>query len=47
MSLSMHDIVRGLAIGIPMLFIGLWKWSQRRRAKENDKTSSILRRRTP
>ncbi len=47
MNLSGHDIVRGLLAGIPVLLIGLWGWSQRRRAKENEKTTSFLRRRAP
>jgi hypothetical protein len=47
MNITSHDIVRGLVGGGPLLLIGLWGWLQRRRAKENEKTSSVLRRRTP
>jgi len=47
MNITSHEIIRGLSIGVPMLLIGLWGWSQRRRAKENEKTSAVLRRRSP
>jgi hypothetical protein len=47
MNLTSHDIVRGLVIGAPMLLAGLWIWSQRRSARENEKTSFVLRRRSP
>jgi hypothetical protein len=47
MNFSEHDIVHGLAVGVPLLLIGLWARLQRRRAKESEKTGSVLRRRTP
>jgi hypothetical protein len=47
MNITSHDIIRGLVVGVPLLLIGLWGRLQRRRAKENEKTSSVLRRRTP
>jgi hypothetical protein len=46
MNLTSHVIVRGLVVGIPMPLTGLWAWLQRRRAKENERTSSILQRRS-
>jgi hypothetical protein len=47
MNLKWHEIIRVLDIGVPLLVMGLWGWSQKRRAKENEKTSSVLRRREP
>lgn len=43
MNVSAHDLVRGLAVGTPLLLIGFWGFLQRRRAKENNKTSAVLR----
>jgi hypothetical protein len=43
MSISKHDLVRALVIGVPALLMGLWGWSMRRRAKENTEISPIVR----
>jgi hypothetical protein len=47
MNLTWHEVVRGVVVGFSLLLAGFWGWSQKRRAKENEKTSSVLRRRTP
>ena len=47
MNITSHDLIRALAFGVPALLLGLWAWSQRRRAKENAEISSILRERKP
>ncbi|HEX9138347.1 MAG TPA: hypothetical protein VF848_01045 [Steroidobacteraceae bacterium] len=47
MTISSHDLIRGLMFAVPALFVGIWTWFQKRRAKENAKISSILRDRKP
>jgi hypothetical protein len=47
MNITSHDLIRVLIFGIPVLLIGVWAWSQRRRAKDNAEISAILRDRKP
>jgi len=47
MGLFWHGLVRGLLIGSPLILLALLGLWQRRRAKENEKISYVLRRRAP
>jgi hypothetical protein len=37
-------LARTLAVGIPLILISVWGWTQRRRARENAEISAVLRR---
>jgi hypothetical protein len=46
MEITSHEILRGLVIGFPILVMGVWGWSQRRRVKRNREISEVLRKRS-
>jgi nicotinamide riboside transporter PnuC len=46
MEITSHDILRGLVFAFPMAIVGIWAWSQRRRARRNKELSEVLRRRS-
>ena len=45
MNIGSHHVPLGFIFA--GILMGLWSWSQKRRAKENAKTSAILRKRQP
>jgi hypothetical protein len=46
MEITSHGVLRGLVIAFPILVVGIWLWSQRRRIRKNRETSETLRRRS-
>ena len=46
MEITSHDVLRGLVIAFPMLVVGVWVWSQRRRIRKNREISAILQKRS-
>jgi uncharacterized membrane protein len=43
MNVTSADVIRGVVFGVVALLLGLWGRWLRRRAKENEKISSVLR----
>jgi hypothetical protein len=46
MEITSHAVLRGLVIAFPMLVVGVWAWSQRRRIRKNREISAVLQKRS-